>query len=72
MVVAYCVPRDAVFVLVFTRGTTKLQAQPVTSLAQVQSDAEGGKYYFDQNVGYVFLQITLLPHTGLYIWVIKL
>lgn len=57
MVVAYCVPRDAVFVVVFTRGTTKLQAQPVTSLAQVQSDTEGGKYYFDQNVGYVIFKV---------------
>lgn len=57
VVVAYCVPRDAVFVLVFTRGTTKLQAQPVTSLAQVQSDAEGGKYYFDQNVGVIFFKL---------------
>lgn len=66
MVVAYCVPRDAVFVLVFTRGTTKLQAQPVTSLAQVQSDAEGGKYYFDQNVGYVFLQI-IATHRFIYL-----
>lgn len=66
MVVAYCVPRDAVFVVVFTRGTTKLQAQPVTSLAQVQSDTEGGNYYFDQNVGYVIFQSISLRLTFSY------
>lgn len=51
IVLAYCVPRDATFVLKFKIGKDKLQTTKVDTLQEVQDDAVGGKYFFDQTVG---------------------
>lgn len=51
VVLAYCVPRDATFVMKFKIGKDKLQSTKVDTLQEVQDDAVGGKYFFDQTVG---------------------
>lgn len=51
VVLAYCVPRDATFVMKFKIGKDKLQNTKVDTLQEVQDDAVGGKYFFDQTVG---------------------
>lgn len=49
-VLAYCVPRDT-FVMKFKIGKDKLQNTKVDTLQEVQDDAVGGNYFFDQTVG---------------------
>lgn len=51
IVLAYCVPRDATFVMKFKISKDKLQNTKVDTLQEVQDDAVGGKYFFDQTVG---------------------
>lgn len=51
VVLAYCVPMDATFVMKFKIGKDKLQNTKVDTLQEVQDDAVGGKYFFDQTVG---------------------
>jgi hypothetical protein len=51
VVLAYCIPRNAVFNMAFKIGDTSLTTTQVNSLEEVQSDTDGGRFFFDQTVG---------------------
>uniref|UniRef100_K1PJF5 Transmembrane protein 2 n=1 Tax=Magallana gigas TaxID=29159 RepID=K1PJF5_MAGGI len=57
VIMAYCVPRDALLSVRYKIGGISLPTQPVCSLGEIQQDTEGGKYFYDKNVGVLFFKM---------------
>ncbi|XP_061186958.1 cell migration-inducing and hyaluronan-binding protein-like [Saccostrea echinata] len=56
-VMAYCIPRDSVLSVAYKLDEDRRPTELVNTLDEVLGDTEGGKFFFDRQVGAIFFKM---------------